>query len=245
MTDPIPRECPEHVQQRYEDSERLQANIHGAITDLWTWEVRVNPEIWNGLDGNDYIVAISGDTSQQAGGEDVSAPRDQQVESTETETSRTRETARLHNLGLKAALCVAFFSFVSVGILFAVFSIPSSTFIHWNGHAPTVDMVVFWTSEGYELEVAAPSRMEALSAYKVTVLKDGIPWGTPSVVKQGDCGNGPVNEELNFTDLTADGKLTGGDFFTLENLTSGSQYEVILLWAADDTKITSETMYVP
>jgi len=223
----------------------MQANIHGAITHLWTWEMRMNPEIWNGLDGNGYIVAISGDTCQQAGGEDVSAPWDQQVESTETETSGTQETARLHNLGLKAALCVAFFSVVSVGILFAVFSTPSSTFYPWNGHAPTVEMVVRPTWEGYEFELAAPSRVEALSAYKVTVLKDGIPWGAPSVVKQGDCGNGPVNEELNFTDLTADDKLTGGDFFTLESLTSGSEYEVILLWAADDTKITSETINVP
>ena len=58
-------------------------------------------------------------------------------------------------------------------------------------------------------------------------------------------GTGPAGEYLNFTDLMADGKLTGGDFFTLENLDSGSQYEVILLWAADDSKITSEVINVP
>ncbi len=111
--------------------------------------------------------------------------------------------------------------------------------------APTVEMVTTPTSKGYELKVAAPSRQEGLNAYKVSVLKDGTPWGTPSVVKAGDCGNGPANEELNFTDLTSDVKLTGGDFFTLENLDSGSTYEVILLWAANDNKITSETISVP
>ncbi len=175
----------------------------------------------------------------------MSAPWDLQVESTETETSATQETARLLNLGLKAALSVAFVSVVSAVILFAVFSIPSSTFIYRNGHGPTVDMVAFRTSEGYELEIAAPSRVEALSAYKVTVLKDGVQWGSPSVVWQGECGTGPAGEYLNFTDLTSDGKLTGGDFFTLEDLTSGSTYEVILLWAADYHKITSEVINVP
>lgn len=111
--------------------------------------------------------------------------------------------------------------------------------------APTAEMVTSPTPDGYELEVAAPSRQEGLSAYKVSVLKDGTPWGSPSVVADGDCGNGPANEELNFTDLTSDTKLTGGDFFTLENLDSGSTYEVILLWAANDNKITSETINVP
>ena len=111
--------------------------------------------------------------------------------------------------------------------------------------APTAEMITTPTVDGYELEVAAPSRQESLNAYKVSVLKDGVPWGTPEVVKQGDCGNGPVNEELNFTDLTSDTKLTGGDFFTLENLEPGSTYEVILLWAANDNKITSETVTVP
>ena len=176
----------------------------------------------------------------------MSAPRDQQVGLTETETSGTRETARLHNLGLKAALCVAFVSVVSVVILFAVFSTPSSTITPPPGHAPTVVMVTTLTPYGYELEIQAPSRREALSAYKVAVLKDGTPWaGFPKIVVDGAMGTGPAGEYLNFTDLTADGKLTGGDFFTLENLESGSTYEVILIWAANDNKITSETINVP
>ena len=112
--------------------------------------------------------------------------------------------------------------------------------------APVVAMITSPTAKGYELEIAGVSRPENLDAYKVTVVKDLIPWAVfPKILVDGVIGTGPAGEYLNFTDLTGDGKLTGGDFFTLENLTSGSQYEVILLWAADDSKITSETINVP
>jgi len=77
-------------------------------------------------------------------------------------------------------------------------------------------------------------------------LKDGTPWtGFPKIVVDGAIGTGPAGEYLNFTDLTADGKLTRGDFFRLEDLTSGSQYEVVLLMAWNDTKIASEVINVP
>lgn len=176
----------------------------------------------------------------------MSAPWDQQVESTETETSGTQETARLLNLGLKAALCVAFFSVVSAVILFALFSIPSSTVYPPCGHEPSVDTVTWPTWDGYELEIAGLSRARDLDAYKVAVLKDGTPWaGFPKIVVAGAMGTGPAGEYLNFTDLTSDGKLTGGDFFTLENLTSGSQYEFILLWTSTRCKLTSEVINVP
>ncbi len=113
--------------------------------------------------------------------------------------------------------------------------------------APTADMIASSTPDGYELELAAPSRSEGLSAYKVSVLKDGTPWtNMPMVVSIGmEVKNQNGDEWLNFTDLTGDDKLTGGDFFTLEDLTSGSKYEVSLLWAANDNKITSEEMNVP
>ena len=177
----------------------------------------------------------------------MSAPRDQQVESTETETSGTQETARLHNLGLKAALSVAFVSVVSAVVLFAVFSIPSGIVYPPCGHGPAVDMVTSPTTNGYELEIGPPSRMEALGAYKVSVLKDGTPWSNMPVVLSGgmEVKNSGGDGWLNFTDLTSDGKLTGGDFFTLENLTSGSQYEVILLWASSECEFASEVINVP
>ena len=209
--------------------------------------MRMNPETWNDFDGNDYIVATSGDTCQQVGGEDVSAPRDQQVES--IETSGTRETARLHNLGLKAALSVAFVSVVSVVILFAIFSIPSSEVYPKCRYDPSIEIVTTPTTDGYELEVGPLSRREGLPAYKVSVLKDDTPWSNmPVELTSGmEIKNAGGDEWLNFTDLTSDDMLTGGDFFTLEKLTSGSKYEVILLWAAEgnDCEITREVINVP
>ncbi len=114
--------------------------------------------------------------------------------------------------------------------------------------APTVEMIPTSTSEGYELQFAQPSRAEGLSAYKVTVLKDGAAWSVmPALVSGGmEAENtGGAGEWLNFTDLLDEGDLTGGDFFTLEKLSSGSEYEVILLWAATNNKITSEKMTIP
>lgn len=178
----------------------------------------------------------------------MSAPRDQQAESTETETSGTQETARLLNRGSKAALYVAFFSVWTTMILFAVFSTPYPV-VPSCSHEPSVNMVTTPTINGYEIEVARPSRQEALIAYKVSVLKDDTPWSDMSVELTGgmEIRNTDGDEWLNFTDLTRDDMLTGGDFFTLEDLTSGSKYEVILLfmWGPNECEITSEVMYVP
>jgi len=110
--------------------------------------------------------------------------------------------------------------------------------------APVVDLV--WPPFGMEIEVSSPSRLEPLENYKVSVLKDGTPWsGFPKVLSDGNIGIGPASEHLNFTDLMSDGKLSGGDFFTMESLESGSQYEIILLWAANDNKIASHVINVP
>ena len=110
--------------------------------------------------------------------------------------------------------------------------------------APVVDLV--WPPFDWGIEVSSPSRLEPLENYKVLVLKNGVPWpGYPRVLIHGDVGVGPEREYLNFTDLTSDGQLSGGDFFTLENLESGSRYEVVLLWAANDNKIASEVINVP
>lgn len=80
----------------------------------------------------------------------------------------------------------------------------------------------------------------------MTILKNGTPWsGYPREFTDGYVGVGPAGEYVNFTDLTGDGNLTGGDFFTMEGLESGSRYEIVLLWAADDNKITSHVINVP
>ena len=170
----------------------------------------------------------------------------QQAGPTEIETPLTQEAVRLFNLSMRLALYIACLSVVSAMILFALFSIPSSTVYPPCGHGSSVHMITTPTPDGYELDIAAPINGENLDAYKIAVLKDGTPWaGFPKILVDGVIGSGPAGEYLNFTDLTSNGKLTGGDFFMLENLTSGSQYEVILLWASTVCKLTSEVINVP
>jgi len=178
----------------------------------------------------------------------MSAPRDQQVES--TETSGTQETPRLHNLGLKAALCVAFFSVVSAVILFAVLSNPPPLEPRGCGMgSPSVDLSATQTSRGYEFEITATSRTVPSECYKVAILQDGTPiwlqYTTWKNVTEGNIMTGPAGEYLNFTDSDHNGKLSRGDFFTLERLEPSTEYELILLWAVNVNKITSEVINVP
>jgi hypothetical protein len=110
-------------------------------------------------------------------------------------------------------------------------------------YSPTVDLSSSW---GVEFEVGFTSREVPCECYKVAVLKDGAPWpGLPAIVTEGLIGTAPSGERMYFVDLTGNEKLTVGDFFTLENLESGAQYEVVLLWASNDNKITSEVINVP
>lgn len=109
---------------------------------------------------------------------------------------------------------------------------------------PTVDMG--WDIFDEAIEISRPSREEPLDAYKVMVLGDDTPWTDfPKVVREGTIGRGPSGEYLNFTDLTSDGDLTGGDFFIFEKLQSGARYELKLIWAASDVELASETVNVP
>lgn len=111
---------------------------------------------------------------------------------------------------------------------------------------PTFDMTVSATPEGYEIEFTVVSKLHPLDSYKVNVVKDDERWsGFPSPVEHGFLGRGPVGEYLNFTDLTSDGNLTAGDWLTLENLESGAEYELILLWAEGDKRLKNATMSVP
>ncbi len=111
---------------------------------------------------------------------------------------------------------------------------------------PTFDMTVSATPEGYEIEFTVVSELHPLDRYKVSVLKDDERWsGFPSPVEHGSLGRGPAGEYLNFTDLTFDGNLTAGDWLTLENLESGAEYELILLWAEGDKRLKNATISVP
>ncbi len=112
---------------------------------------------------------------------------------------------------------------------------------------PNVEMTTESTTDGYEFEFAKPSRSEALSSYKVNVMKNGVAWSVmPVLLSDGMTieNTGGAGEWLNFTDALGEGDLTAGDFFTLEELASGSEYEVAIFWASSNDKITSVTVNV-
>lgn len=97
-----------------------------------------------------------------------------------------------------------------------------------------------------EFEIIGVTQNMDLSLYEVTVLKDNTSWlYYPRILFDGNMGTGPAGEYLNFTDMDADGKLTRWDFLTLENLASGSLYEVVLSWKECDGVIAREVFYAP
>lgn len=110
---------------------------------------------------------------------------------------------------------------------------------------PNVDMVAHPTNEGFDIIITI-DREEPLSRFELRVLKDGHFWSSsPTPLSDGNILNGPYDEYLNFTDLTGDGRLSNGDFFTLENLSSGSQYEVVLVWALTNHCMATELVKAP
>lgn len=105
---------------------------------------------------------------------------------------------------------------------------------------PNVGMVAHPTNEGFDITITT-DREEPLGRFELRVLKDNSFWlSSPTPLSDGSILNGPYDEYLNFTDLTGDGRLSNGDFFTLENLSSGSQYEVVLYWAPYHSMVASE-----
>ncbi|MCJ2669947.1 MAG: hypothetical protein LN416_05495 [Candidatus Thermoplasmatota archaeon] len=125
------------------------------------------------------------------------------------------------------------FSFLLVFFVIMPQLVPDQT-------GPNVDMNAHPTNEGFDI-IITTDREEPLSMFELRVLKDGHHWSSsPTPLSDGNILNGPYDEYLNFTDLTGDGRLSNGDFFTLENLSSGSQYEVVLFWAPNHSMVASE-----
>lgn len=174
----------------------------------------------------------------------------QQAVPTETETPLTQEAARLLNLGMRLALYIACLSVVSAIILFALFSTPPPLWSQCEAgdplQSPLVVLSATPTPGGYEFEIEFASREVPCDCYKVAVLKDGASWaGFPKIVVDGGIGLGPADEYLSFTDLNSDGSLSLGDFFAMERLEPGTEYELILLWASTDNKIAHEVITGP
>ena len=110
----------------------------------------------------------------------------------------------------------------------------------------SVDMTADPTFRGYEFTIDGVSQLEELSSFEVSILKDNISWlDDPRIVTIGSIAIGPAGEYLNFTDLNSDGNLSMGDFFRLENLTSDSTYEIVLIWRECDVRIESSVVDIP
>ncbi len=86
---------------------------------------------------------------------------------------------------------------------------------------------------------AASSPSVDLGRFRVTVLADGNALILPTELVAGvDISGGGLT--LRYTDLGAEGKVTGGDTFRITGISAGVEYEVVLLWN-DGTGIQSVT----
>lgn len=110
---------------------------------------------------------------------------------------------------------------------------------------PDVEMTLRETSEGYEIEIFV-DRREAFETFEVSAFTNDTLWsGFPMTLESTSLGQGPSGEWLNFTDLTSDGRLSDGDFFTLENVRPGTRLEVVLIWSLDQFELEREVIDVP
>ena len=98
--------------------------------------------------------------------------------------------------------------------------------------------------------VGGVSVVVPLQHYRVDVQKDGQSWtGFPATLMETTMNTthnrGPSGEWLNFTDVDQNFGLSWGDTFTLENLESGSEYQIVLRWWEDNRVVVSETVTAP
>lgn len=97
----------------------------------------------------------------------------------------------------------------------------------------------------WRLEIAAVSSAEALGLYKVTVLNGTTvaisALDLQNVKNAGDTGVSGGGLTLEFTDVTDDGKLNGGDWFILSGTDSTSDYQVAIYWKASGNKVSGTT----
>lgn len=119
-----------------------------------------------------------------------------------------------------------------------------------GSYVPVVNMHTSPIPEGYEIEIGGVSMVVPLGHYKVSVLKDGRLWtGFPETLTDTTAnftyGRGPAGEWLNFSDSDGNFGLSHSDRFTLEDLESGSEYEIVLLWAENNKRIADEIVEMP
>ncbi len=95
----------------------------------------------------------------------------------------------------------------------------------------------------YTVDVAGVDRAVTLTSFQV-VLQNTT--GTPSTMFTAALAGGSVGTSggvtLLYEDLNGDGKLTGGDFFTVQGVGNPNSYNIILLWKASGSRITERTV---
>jgi len=158
---------------------------------------------------------------------------------------REHKRAVQHRIGAVLVILALILALVSLGLLIYFVTLPPPPGPHC-GTRTSAQLEATETLEGYRFEIFV-SRAVPLDCYKVAVLKDTTRLfpGPPTTVTEGAVGVIQGGESLIFRDSDGDGRLTGGDYFTLERLDPGTLYEVVLIWAANDNKITSETVRTP
>ncbi len=90
----------------------------------------------------------------------------------------------------------------------------------------------------WRLDVGSVSSAAALSSYQVVVLN-----GTTAAIPAHTLISGTIGSggglTLSYTDVNADGKLTGGDFFVLSGTRTGFTYQMQLIWLASSSRIVN------
>lgn len=160
---------------------------------------------------------------------------------------REHERAVRHRIGAALVILALVLALASLGLLiyYATLPPPPGDRCGHGHYYPRLQATE--TLAGYRFEISSVSRNVPLDCYKVAVLKNGAPLfpDLPTNVTEGVMGAIQGGENLDFTDSDGDGRLTRGDYFALERLDPDTLYEVILLWAASDNKISSETVQTP
>ncbi len=151
-----------------------------------------------------------------------------------------------HRIGAVLVILALVLALVSMGLLIYYATLPPPPGSRC-GNSPTAQLEATETLAGYRFEISSVSRNVPLDCFKVSVLKNGTPLfpGLPTNVTEGNVGAIQGGENLDFTDSDGDGRLTVEDYFTLERLDSGTLYELVLIWAASDNKISSDTVQTP
>jgi len=159
---------------------------------------------------------------------------------------REDKRAVRHRIGAALIILALVLALASLGLLIYYATLPPPPGPHC-GTRTSAQLEATETLAGYRFEISDVSRTIPLDCYKVAVLKDTTPLfpGLPTNVTEGSVGVIQGGENLIFTDSDGNGRLTVGDYFTLERPEADTQYELVLIWAANDNKITSETVQTP